>query len=258
MQPLPSLRSPLVPQAAQVVRVVRLPCREAPLVCVPPGLRRHITDPQLLTIGCTCADEWGQKAKRRHTTGTGRMKYLKGVSRRFKNGCVPSPCLAVKFLCSLCTRTQLPRGHHRHPQGQGGVSSSVLVPLVVHPVPLPVRLAPLHPHHLCLLSCISEVPFGGGEGCAMGGARMAGLKRGRCCRFEILAPRLSRVSREVLASSCSAAQARSRRSPSDAVIAASHVPLSRSSRSRPHRSCSSGRCSRGCLLPMRRHRALIR
>ncbi|BGP49381.1 chloride channel [Rhodotorula kratochvilovae] len=30
--------------------------------------------------------EWGQKAKRRHTTGTGRMKYLKGVSRRFKNG----------------------------------------------------------------------------------------------------------------------------------------------------------------------------
>ncbi|GAA5920643.1 hypothetical protein JCM1841_006974 [Sporobolomyces salmonicolor] len=30
--------------------------------------------------------EWGQKAKRRHTTGTGRMSYLKGVSRRFKNG----------------------------------------------------------------------------------------------------------------------------------------------------------------------------
>lgn len=30
--------------------------------------------------------EWGQKAKRRKTTGTGRMRYLKGVSRRFKNG----------------------------------------------------------------------------------------------------------------------------------------------------------------------------
>jgi len=30
--------------------------------------------------------EWGQKAKRRKTTGTGRMKYLKHVSRRFKNG----------------------------------------------------------------------------------------------------------------------------------------------------------------------------
>ncbi|KAL6306224.1 ribosomal protein L37e-domain-containing protein, partial [Sparassis latifolia] len=35
--------------------------------------------------------EWGQKAKRRKTTGTGRMRYLKTVSRRFKNGfrCVP-------------------------------------------------------------------------------------------------------------------------------------------------------------------------
>ncbi|KAF8269688.1 ribosomal protein L37e-domain-containing protein [Lactarius quietus] len=30
--------------------------------------------------------EWGQKAKRRKTTGTGRMRYLKHVSRRFKNG----------------------------------------------------------------------------------------------------------------------------------------------------------------------------
>ncbi|KAH7591581.1 Ribosomal protein L37e signature [Nakaseomyces glabratus] len=29
---------------------------------------------------------WGQKAKRRHTTGTGRMRYLKHVARRFKNG----------------------------------------------------------------------------------------------------------------------------------------------------------------------------
>ncbi|KAG6374631.1 hypothetical protein JVT61DRAFT_3995 [Boletus reticuloceps] len=30
--------------------------------------------------------EWGLKAKRRKTTGTGRMRYLKYVSRRFKNG----------------------------------------------------------------------------------------------------------------------------------------------------------------------------
>jgi hypothetical protein len=30
--------------------------------------------------------EWGQKAKRRKTTGSGRMRYLKEVSRRFKNG----------------------------------------------------------------------------------------------------------------------------------------------------------------------------
>ena len=31
-------------------------------------------------------DNWGDKAKRRKTTGTGRMRYLKTVSRRFKNG----------------------------------------------------------------------------------------------------------------------------------------------------------------------------
>ncbi|MCP8717275.1 MAG: hypothetical protein M5E90_07630 [Asgard group archaeon] len=29
---------------------------------------------------------WALKAKRRRTTGTGRMQYLKHVSRRFKNG----------------------------------------------------------------------------------------------------------------------------------------------------------------------------
>lgn len=28
---------------------------------------------------------WGEKAKRRKTVGTGRMRYLKDVSRRFKN-----------------------------------------------------------------------------------------------------------------------------------------------------------------------------
>lgn len=31
-------------------------------------------------------DEWSEKAKRRKTTGTGRMRYLKAVPRRFKNG----------------------------------------------------------------------------------------------------------------------------------------------------------------------------
>ncbi|KAL2009097.1 hypothetical protein VTN00DRAFT_7291 [Thermoascus crustaceus] len=29
---------------------------------------------------------WGEKAKRRRTTGTGRMRYLKEVDRRFRNG----------------------------------------------------------------------------------------------------------------------------------------------------------------------------
>ncbi|GKT66481.1 60s ribosomal protein L37 [Colletotrichum tofieldiae] len=32
------------------------------------------------------ADNWSEKAKRRKTVGTGRMRYLKDVSRRFKNG----------------------------------------------------------------------------------------------------------------------------------------------------------------------------
>merc|ERR1711939_474120 len=31
-------------------------------------------------------DNWGEKAKRRKTTGTGRMRHMKGVPRRFKNG----------------------------------------------------------------------------------------------------------------------------------------------------------------------------
>jgi large subunit ribosomal protein L37e len=30
--------------------------------------------------------EWGQKAKRRRTTGTGRMRHLKDMPRRAKNG----------------------------------------------------------------------------------------------------------------------------------------------------------------------------
>ena len=31
-------------------------------------------------------DNWGEKAKRRKTTGTGRMRTLKTVPRKFKNG----------------------------------------------------------------------------------------------------------------------------------------------------------------------------
>lgn len=34
----------------------------------------------------TTTDNWSEKAKRRKTVGTGRMRYLKDVSRRFKNG----------------------------------------------------------------------------------------------------------------------------------------------------------------------------
>jgi len=31
-------------------------------------------------------DNWSEKAKRRKTTGTGRMRYLSTVPRKFKNG----------------------------------------------------------------------------------------------------------------------------------------------------------------------------
>lgn len=31
-------------------------------------------------------DNWSMKAKRRRTTGTGRMRYLKKVQRKFNNG----------------------------------------------------------------------------------------------------------------------------------------------------------------------------
>jgi large subunit ribosomal protein L37e len=30
--------------------------------------------------------EWSEKAKRRKTTGTGRMQHLRHMARRFKNG----------------------------------------------------------------------------------------------------------------------------------------------------------------------------
>ncbi|TFY80583.1 hypothetical protein EWM64_g3431 [Hericium alpestre] len=59
-----------------------------------PGLSRlsHTGGPQSVPTACGYpraklrSYEWGQKAKRRKTTGTGRMRYLKEVSRRFKNG----------------------------------------------------------------------------------------------------------------------------------------------------------------------------
>jgi large subunit ribosomal protein L37e len=48
--------------------------------------------------------EWGQKAKRRKTTGTGRMRYLKHVSRRFKNGfrCAGIFLWSCSFVKSEC------------------------------------------------------------------------------------------------------------------------------------------------------------
>ena len=59
---LPQVRSPLVPHPEGRVRRVRLPFR--------PQAQLH----------------WSTKAIGRRTTGTGRMRYLKTLPRRFKNG----------------------------------------------------------------------------------------------------------------------------------------------------------------------------
>ena len=40
----------------------------------------------MLWTGLFCIDNWSQKALRRRTTGTGRMRHLKTVQRKFKNG----------------------------------------------------------------------------------------------------------------------------------------------------------------------------
>ncbi|KAH9888638.1 hypothetical protein F4778DRAFT_785843 [Xylariomycetidae sp. FL2044] len=52
-----------------------------------------LADTQLLRLESVCygppfveTDNWSEKAKRRKTSGTGRMRYLKDVTRRFKNG----------------------------------------------------------------------------------------------------------------------------------------------------------------------------
>jgi hypothetical protein len=46
----------------------------------------HVCIEFSLTSFFPLTDEWGQKAKRRRTTGTGRMSHLKDVPRRAKNG----------------------------------------------------------------------------------------------------------------------------------------------------------------------------
>jgi hypothetical protein len=38
------------------------------------------------SAAASVADNWGEKALRRRTNGTGRMRYMRTLSRRFKNG----------------------------------------------------------------------------------------------------------------------------------------------------------------------------
>ena len=46
----------------------------------------NISDLSIFKQAFTFIVEWAQKAKRRRTTGTGRMRYMKDLPRRFKNG----------------------------------------------------------------------------------------------------------------------------------------------------------------------------
>ena len=46
--------------------------------------------------------QWGQKAIRRNTTGSGRTRYLKDLPRRFKNGFREGAFVFLLFSCLLC------------------------------------------------------------------------------------------------------------------------------------------------------------
>ena len=48
--------------------------------------RDSLTCPTSRLTSFNLVDQWGKKAIRRKTTGTGRMRYLGTVSRKFKNG----------------------------------------------------------------------------------------------------------------------------------------------------------------------------
>jgi hypothetical protein len=60
----------------------------------------------LLVLSFWCADQWSQKAIRRKTTGTGRIRYLKTIGRKFKNGFREGECLLrVRMpMLSICCK----------------------------------------------------------------------------------------------------------------------------------------------------------
>ena len=61
-----------------------LPSPKSPIVDLAPYQTHNSVTHSLTFYQNT--DNWGMKAKRRKTTGTGRMRYLKEVPRKFKNG----------------------------------------------------------------------------------------------------------------------------------------------------------------------------
>ena len=117
----------------------------------------------MLTLCAECAQcgypsaklrsyEWGQKAKRRKTTGTGRMRYLKTVSRRFKNG---FRCVRL-FSCPSPVSSSSHQGEHPCSQADqddhGGISvPRPTRPIVPHEPVTPFRLASHRTLRICLV-----------------------------------------------------------------------------------------------------------
>jgi len=66
-------------------------------------------------------DQWGQKAIRRKTTGTGRMRYMKDLPRRFKNGFREGACSAP-VVGGSCSGVAV--GFEQEVGGGGGASEA--------------------------------------------------------------------------------------------------------------------------------------
>ncbi len=115
------LRSPFPPHSKTHLLIMRLSRGQDPSMCVVPSFpfhfqgRKRTPPPTIpephdqilrqpyarddrcrcyccwdsrteLTDGSLMTDNWGMKAKRRKTTGTGRMRTMKEIPRKFKNG----------------------------------------------------------------------------------------------------------------------------------------------------------------------------
>ena len=97
------VRLPLGPQEELYVsRSQRLPPAQKPRMQRLPAARREMQKSRRLTLPPSAAltDNWSTKAIGRRTTGTGRMRYLKTLPRRFKNG----------FREGAYSRATVPRG----------------------------------------------------------------------------------------------------------------------------------------------------
>jgi hypothetical protein len=91
------------------MRIVALfPCQEiicyfAPRVYFCVNLFLHVVFVKFLTksFGTCFLDNWSEKAIRRKTTGTGRMKYLRHLPRRFKTNFREGK-IKTQFVVEIC------------------------------------------------------------------------------------------------------------------------------------------------------------